>query len=206
MKTIIKSVTLLCCLTLTLGDVSHILNQQHDHQHHHEEPSTPPPPPRPYLFSYSAGRGAGTVDRTHTEVSDGSGTVRGSFSYVDPKNEVRTVQYIADENGFRPKLSHPVQDTEANRRATAQHLKLYDEIALSHAQSGNTLQDHARAVASAPLPYNSEAVIRETNKHLNLYDKIVHEHAQIAAEREADRIAFEATSEANHVEQQQQYY
>ncbi|XP_055377798.1 uncharacterized protein LOC129609713 [Condylostylus longicornis] len=198
MKLFIQFVTLLFGLTLVVADVSHILHQQ---QQQHEEPSTPPPPPRPYVFSYSAGREPGSVDRTHTEVSDGSGTIRGSFSYVDPKNQVRTVQYIADENGFHPKLSHALEDTEANRRAAANHLKLYNEIAQAHANSGNTLQDHARAVANAPHPYNSQAVISATNKHLNLYDKIVQEHAHIAAEREAERIAFEATSEANHVDQ-----
>ncbi|EFN65071.1 Flexible cuticle protein 12 [Camponotus floridanus] len=33
--------------------------------------------------------------------------VRGSFSYVDPATNVRyTVNYVADENGFRPEGEH----------------------------------------------------------------------------------------------------
>ncbi|KMQ93518.1 flexible cuticle protein 12 [Lasius niger] len=33
--------------------------------------------------------------------------VRGSFSYVDPETNVRyTVNYVADENGFRPEGEH----------------------------------------------------------------------------------------------------
>lgn len=36
---------------------------------------------------------------THAEVGDGSGTVRGAFSYVDPSQQVRTVEYVADEYG-----------------------------------------------------------------------------------------------------------
>jgi hypothetical protein len=36
---------------------------------------------------------------THAEVGDGSGTVRGAFSYVDPAQQVRTVEYVADEQG-----------------------------------------------------------------------------------------------------------
>lgn len=28
---------------------------------------------------------------THSEVGDGAGTVRGSFSYVDPRNQVKQI-------------------------------------------------------------------------------------------------------------------
>ena len=28
---------------------------------------------------------------THSEVGDGAGTVRGSFSYIDPRNEVKQI-------------------------------------------------------------------------------------------------------------------
>lgn len=44
------------------------------------EASTPPPPPRPYAFGYAAGRFPGHIDRTHSEVSDGSGVVQGFVS------------------------------------------------------------------------------------------------------------------------------
>lgn len=76
------------------------------------------------------------IDRTHTEVGDGSGTVKGAFSYVDPKQEVRTVEYVADEHGFYPKLSHELygpEDTVAVKLATDRHYQLYNRIAADHA-------------------------------------------------------------------------
>lgn len=56
-------------------------------------------------------------------------TVRGAFSYVDPRNQVRTVEYVADQNGFYPQLSHPVQNTKAVDLATQRHFELYNKIA-----------------------------------------------------------------------------
>lgn len=90
-------------------------------------------PANPYVFSYQAGRAPGHVDRQHTEVSDGSGVIRGAFSYVDPKNQVRTVQYVADEHGFHPQLSHQLEDSAAVKAAKRQHLAAYNRIAQEHA-------------------------------------------------------------------------
>lgn len=170
------------CVVSVLGDVSHIL---------YDETTTHPPPPLPYVFSYQAGRAPGHVDRAHTEVSDGSGVVKGTFSYVDPNKEVRTVNYVADENGFHPQLSHEPKDTEANIRAKNKHIKLYNKIAAQNADP----EYHPVDVR----PLESEAVVRATNKHLSLYEKIAEEHARIGAEQEAERLAFEATSEVNEV-------
>ena len=47
------------------------------------------------------------------------------------------------------------------------------------------------------LPRDTVAVSKAKDRHFTLYEKIAHEHAQIAAQREAERIAFEATSEVN---------
>ncbi len=102
--------------------------------------TTPSPPPHPYVFSYAAGRSPGTFDRTHSEVSDGSGVVRGTFSYVDPRQQIRTVDYVADKNGFYPVLSHPnvaPQQSEAVRKATDNHNRLFQEIAEQHASNGH---------------------------------------------------------------------
>lgn len=85
------------------------------------------------MFSYQAGRAPGHVDRQHTEVSDGSGVIRGAFSYIDPKNQVRTVQYVADEHGFYPQLSHAVEDTATVQAAKRRHFELYNRIAQDHA-------------------------------------------------------------------------
>lgn len=40
--------------------------------------TTPEPPPRPYAFGYAAGRFPGHIDRTHSEISSGSGVVQGN--------------------------------------------------------------------------------------------------------------------------------
>lgn len=48
--------------------------------------------------SYTAGRFPGSIDRAHSEVSDGSGVVRGAFSYIDPRHEIRSVEYTADRS------------------------------------------------------------------------------------------------------------
>uniref|UniRef100_A0A182R445 Secreted protein n=1 Tax=Anopheles funestus TaxID=62324 RepID=A0A182R445_ANOFN len=44
-------------------------------EEYEEHLTTVPPPPKAYAFTYSAGRSPGHVDRTHSEVSDGSGVV-----------------------------------------------------------------------------------------------------------------------------------
>lgn len=122
----ITQIVLSVCIAAALADVSHIVG-------HHTTTTPHPGPPNPYVFSYQAGRAPGHVDRQHTEVSDGSGVIRGAFSYVDPKNEVRTVQYVADENGFHPQLSHQLEDSEAVKAAKQKHFQLYNRIAQEHA-------------------------------------------------------------------------
>lgn len=44
-----------------------------------EEEEEYPSTPGLYAFGYAAGRFPGNIDRTHSEVSDGSGVVRGSY-------------------------------------------------------------------------------------------------------------------------------
>ncbi|XP_049879012.1 cuticle protein 16.8-like [Pectinophora gossypiella] len=162
---------LLVSLTLALAaaDVSHLTT------------STAPPPPKPYAFSYTAGRYPGHADRQHTEVSDGSGVIRGQFSYVDPRQKIRTVQYVADKEGFHPLLSdplpeHPV-DSESVARAKDRHYQLYQKIAEEHANYPHPSPDAS--------PRQSEAVVAATAKHAHLFQVIAEQHARIAAEREA---------------------
>lgn len=64
----------------------------------------------------------------------------GIFQYVDPRNQVRTVEYQADENGFHPALSHvpePNKDTEAVERVKQRHHELYEKISEHHKQLQN---------------------------------------------------------------------
>jgi len=103
-----------------------------------EEVYTPPPPPKPYAFGYAAGRFPGHIDRTHSEVSDGSGVVQGSYSYVDPSFKIRKVDYIADENGFHPVLNYAAsalpKDTPVVAAAKERHLVQFSRIASQHQQ------------------------------------------------------------------------
>ncbi|NP_001166701.1 cuticular protein RR-1 motif 56 isoform X2 [Bombyx mori] len=154
---------------LTSCDVSHL------------ETTTPDPPPKPYVFSYTAGRFPGHVDREHTEVSDGSGVVRGKFAYVDPRHKVRTVDYVADKEGFHPILSdvppeHPA-DSESVALAKDRHFQLYSKIAEEHAQHPHPYE--------TSVPRQSAAVAEATLKHSELFRVIAEQHARIAAEREA---------------------
>lgn len=58
----------------------------------------------------------------------------GMFAYVDPRYQVRTVEYVADAQGFHPVLSNPVADTPTVAAAKAQHADLYARIAAEHAR------------------------------------------------------------------------
>lgn len=153
--------------------------------------STPPPPPKPYAFGYAAGRFPGHIDRTHSEVSDGSGVVKGSYSYVDPKFQIRTVDYVADKDGFYPILNKtppPLpRDSAAVAAAKNRHYQLYARIADAH-QSG---------VGRVVVPVDSVAVQKAKSRHQDLYQKIAEEHARIAAEREALKLIEEAAAEKN---------
>lgn len=173
------------------------------------ETTTIPPPPRPYAFGYAAGRYPGSVDRTHSEISDGSGVIQGSYSYLDPSNKVRTVDYTADKNGFHPTLNFAPTDTRAVAEAKAKHEHLYHTIAEKHQSGAIHIPRDSAAVAHAKeahlqrynqiaaqqhvqpgvvlVPVDTLAVQQKTQKHFDLYAQIAAEHARIAAEREAER-------------------
>lgn len=72
-------------------------------------------------------------------MSDGSGVVRGAFSYVDPRQQIRTVEYVADKNGFHPSLSHGPEESEAVRKATERHINLYNRIAERNSQPASVV-------------------------------------------------------------------
>lgn len=171
-------------MTLTLAvhaDVSHLVHLQQT------ELSTLPPPPKPYAFGYAAGRFPGHIDRTHSEVSDGSGVVQGSYSYVDPRFQIRTVEYTADKNGFHPILNHVPEplpiDTPVVAAAKHRHLVQFANIANARQAAPNTVV----------VPVDSVAVSRAKDKHFRLYQKIAEEHARLAALQEAEEVKNEGT-------------
>ncbi|XP_054008789.1 uncharacterized protein LOC128892403 [Hylaeus anthracinus] len=184
MKKLIIAIVL---ISPCLGDVSHLLSKD-------STTTTPPPPPRPYNFQYHAERYPGRIDRVHQENGDGAGHIQGSYSFIDPKHKLRTVQYTADETGFHASLinyedtiTQPV-DSEAVKLAKEKHHRLYQKIAEAHSHG-----------TPADLPRDSTSVGRAKARHNQLYQKIAQEHAVIAAQREAERLAYEATSVVNDV-------
>lgn len=119
----------------------------------------------------------------------------GSYSYIDPKFQIRTVEYTADHLGFHPVLSktprpHPL-DTPVVAAAKERHLQKYAAIADSHQNIPGVVR----------VPIDSEAVQRAKAKHQLLFQRIAEEHARIAAEREALRLAEEATRVPNELEE-----
>jgi len=65
----------------------------------------------------------------------------GTYSYIDPKYKVRTVEYTVDENGFHPALinfedalAQPA-DSEAVRLAKEKHFYLYHKIGEANAHN-----------------------------------------------------------------------
>nr|CAD7263827.1 unnamed protein product [Timema shepardi] len=58
----------------------------------------------------------------------------GSFAYVDPRHQIRMVEYVADKNGFHPVLSNPVADTPIVAAAKQHHADLFQRIAEEHAR------------------------------------------------------------------------
>lgn len=146
-------------------------------QQYEEERTTYEPEPHPYSFSFVAGRYPGHVDRTRAEYGDGSGIVKGLYTYVDPRQEIRTVEYTADKEGFHATLNIPAaEDTPAVAAAKSRHLKLFNKIA-----KNNQIYE----------PQETPSVAEAKRKHAILYEKIAQQHAQLAAELEAARAEAE---------------
>uniref|UniRef100_A0ABD2WI93 Uncharacterized protein n=1 Tax=Trichogramma kaykai TaxID=54128 RepID=A0ABD2WI93_9HYME len=173
-------------VSLASADVSHLFDGT--------TTTTTQGPPNPYSFQYVAGRLPGHIDRVHAESGDGTGRVQGSYSFVDPKSIVRTVEYTVDENGYHPTLTgyddilRQPKDSEAVRREKERHALLFQKIATRNSQG-----------IPANLPRDTKIVANAKVRHADLYQKIAAEHAAIAAQREAQRLAYEATSVPNEV-------
>lgn len=119
----------------------------------------------------------------------------GMFSYVDPRQKIRTVEYIADQNGFHPILiTNPTQDTTAVQNAKAKHYVLYNQIAAQHQMSAseneNDQKEEEHDVTEGfdpnlliSHPQDTPVVEKAKLRHYDLYNRIALEHAKIAAER-----------------------
>lgn len=80
-----------------------------NHQHHHRGPST-------YHFQYSVNDPSTGDVKSHNEVSDEHGTVKGTYSLVEPDGAIRVVEYTADDvHGFRAE----VKRIEPQRKGSA---------------------------------------------------------------------------------------
>ncbi|XP_018333700.1 cuticle protein 6 [Agrilus planipennis] len=161
--------------TIGLCDVRHLNYEVTPTTEYYESP-------RPYAFGYAAGRYPGNIDRTHSEISDGSGVIRGTFSYVDPRFKIRTVEYVADKDGFHPHLNQvppPLPaDSPVVAAAKQRHLVQYAAIANSHQSPQENVV----------LPGDTAAVENAKLKHFKLYNKIAEEHARLSAETAAREI------------------
>lgn len=59
--------------------------------------------PMPYSFGYDSGDESGNK-LSRAETSDENGAVKGSYSYLDADGLYRTVEYVADKQGFRANI------------------------------------------------------------------------------------------------------
>ncbi|KAJ8956060.1 hypothetical protein NQ318_016510 [Aromia moschata] len=116
----------------------------------------------------------------------------GSYSYVDPRFKIRTVEYVADRNGFHPILNEPApelpSDTPVVAAAKERHLRKFAAIA----------DAHRAGPGEAVVPADTRAVQFAKNKHLSLYQQIAEEHARLAAEADALRRAEEEAASARN--------
>ncbi|KAF8770902.1 cuticle protein 10.9-like [Argiope bruennichi] len=75
-------------------------------------------PPQPYEFAYKTADDKGTKQH-RTEAADSSGTVTGSYGYVDPFGMYRRVEYVADVNGYRATVHSNEPGMTSNGAASA---------------------------------------------------------------------------------------
>jgi hypothetical protein len=77
---------------------------------------------KPFSFAYN------TVDEFGTQLgrqeeADGSGTVRGQYSYRDPLGIFRQVEYVADQAGFRAVVNTNEPGVKSHKPADAVYIK-----------------------------------------------------------------------------------
>jgi len=142
--------------------------------------TTENPPPKPFKYSYQGGRvPGGKPDRYVEQEGDGSGQIRGSYTYLDPNWTWQTIKYQADpDGGFRilegSTLGMRPKDTVAVKKAKEEHAALFKMIAKRNQQPAE--------VAVAVAPQETRAVQEERQTHAELFQKIAEEHRLLAEE------------------------
>merc|ERR1711983_617254 len=139
--------------------------------------TTPQPPPVPFKYSYEAGRAAnGKPARYVEQEGDGTGKVRGSYTYLDPNWTWQTIKYVADpDGGFRimegSTLGLLPKDTAAVQKAKAEHDALFQMIAQRNS-----------VPPAVPVLKETKAVQNQRRQHAALFQKIAEEHRLLAEE------------------------
>lgn len=78
----------------TLGDFD-----KHEEDQHYSKVSNS------YHFEYAVHDPVTGDEKSHNEVSDGYGTVKGTYSLVEPDGSIRVVEYTADDvHGFKAEV------------------------------------------------------------------------------------------------------
>lgn len=107
--------------------------------------------------------------------------ILGSYSYVDPLHKIRTVDYVANKQGFHAlsNINVPVLpvDTPEVAAAKNKHLLQYATLANANIQVQNEIV----------LPVDTLAVQRAKERHHYLFESIAAQHAQLAAKEKADQ-------------------
>ncbi|UYV78840.1 hypothetical protein LAZ67_16002953 [Cordylochernes scorpioides] len=103
-------------------------------------------PPKPYAFDFVSELLGGQMSRQ--EVADGSGRVTGSYTLQDEDGRRRTVEYVADENGFRATVRTNEQGTKSESPADVVLESSAPEPVLPLVAAGHVDQGRLRAATS----------------------------------------------------------
>uniref|UniRef100_A0A2H8TS49 Cuticle protein 8 n=3 Tax=Melanaphis sacchari TaxID=742174 RepID=A0A2H8TS49_9HEMI len=100
------------CSSITESFPSSVDLAEHDEHQHYSQMSNS------YHFEYAVHDPVTGDEKNHNEVSDGHGTVKGTYSLVEPDGSTRVVEYTADDvHGFNAvvkkiQLQHKPSSTE----------------------------------------------------------------------------------------------
>ncbi|KAF4523669.1 hypothetical protein B566_EDAN006039, partial [Ephemera danica] len=112
-----------------------------------------------FIFGHSS------PEQVRLESRTADGTVRGSYSYINPEGRTIKVTYTAGENGFQPVedpnsdvLPKPVTETPEVAAARALHARLYDQARWLAESSPDDSKDEQPVQVPAPVAPASEPV------------------------------------------------